>query len=113
MLPTYYEVELRRVEHNGRSGLRTTVVKGYCRDLPAKDTRFKMLSDPLDKNMDVRFIKTSLIQAMEETSNKGDRTFSFETLNSHYLLRVIGPLSSTAVTTYNFLLDPTSPLNVG
>ncbi len=65
--------------------LRTDEVEGEFNKIPTVGGRFEMVGEPLDKEKDVRFVSTSIIQ---KVSTLSDDEFDFTTMYSVYNLKV-------------------------
>jgi hypothetical protein len=83
-----YECELTKVSRPEEleGGLRTKKVKGTSEIVPTVGKCFMMVGPPLDKNLDVRFVQTSVIK---DVSKKG-KTYTFRTQSgSVYKLKLV------------------------
>lgn len=79
------KVKLERIETTGKSKLRTTEIDGYCDFLPIIGNKWRMYSEPLEKDKDIRVIETTKVEKYVEFDLP---LVIFKTKNSIYKLTV-------------------------
>jgi hypothetical protein len=77
-------VKLTRIVSN-HENLRTNSIVGKCIKTPRIHHRFLMTSEPLNKDKDIRFVLTSVVQKVHVKGNK----YTFHTENSKYELEML------------------------
>lgn len=82
------EIGFLKVKLTRLSSTRTKEVEGTCAKmgLPKVGKRFRMLAPSLESGL-ARLVETSMIVDVEK---KSEGTYEFETLNSAYMLEVVG-----------------------
>lgn len=79
------KAKLTKVEST-HNNLRTNEIVGRPLFIPEVGRSFIMWSEPLDKDMDIRQITTSVVKSVELI---GDNLYEFKTMNSIYKLEIL------------------------
>jgi len=87
-----YRVRLVKIKSN-HENLRTEVVEGLTKALPAEGKRFLVIADSIDSAASVRYVHTTEVEFVEQIGDE----YMFHTANSSYRVKVLEVLSGNKI----------------